>query len=447
MNADLPNLLDHLLRTARRLGADAADAVAADGRSLSAAVRKGEAEKLEHAEGAEIGLRAFVGRRAAMVSTSDLSAASLSALAERAVAMARVMPEDPFVGLAGPSQLAEGALPECDLCDPAEDPAEESLIEAARTAEAAALSVPGVVNSEGAEASFGRSAVVLAASNGFFRAYTTTHAAFSATALSGGKDGMERDYDVAVAVYRDDLPAPETVGRTAGERAVARLGATKAKSATLPVVFDPRVARGLLSHLLGAINGASVARGTSFLAEARDKPVFAPGVCVVEDPHLVRGLRSRPCDAEGLPTRRRALIDDGRLTGWLLDLRSARQLGLSPTGHAARGVGSAPSPSAANVALMPGTASPAELIADIRYGLYVTELIGMGVNGVTGDYSRGAAGFLIENGERTRPVSEVTIAGNLREMFARLVPANDWVYRFGIDAPTVRIDGMTLAGA
>ncbi len=446
MTADLPNLLDDLLRAARRAGADAADAVAADGRSVSVAVRKGDLEKLERAEGAEIGLRVFCGRRAAMVSTSDLAAASLSALAERAVAMARVMPEDPFAGLAEPAQLAAGDLPECDLCDAA-DPAEDSLVDAARAAEAAALAVAGVANSEGAEASFGRSAVALAATNGFARTYATSHAALSATALAGGRDGMERDYDSAMAVYRADLPAPETVGRAAGERAVARLGAVKAKSATLPVVFDPRVARSLLFHLLGAINGASVARGTSFLADALDAPVFAPGVCVTEDPHRARGLRSRPCDAEGLPTRRRALVDDGRLTGWLLDLRSARQLGLPPSGHASRGIGSAPSPSAANVALSPGTVSPAALIADIRQGLYVTELIGSGVNGVTGDYSRGAAGFWIENGERTFPVSEVTIASNLKEMFARLIPADDWVYRYGIDAPTVRIDGMTLAGA
>ncbi len=446
MSDDLRNRLDDLLRLARRSGADAADAVAADGRAVSLSVRKGALEKLERAEGAEIGLRVFVGRRAAMVSTSDLAAASLAVLAERAVAMARAMPEDGFAGLADPDQLAVGDLPDCDLCDAAE-PSDEALIADARAAEAAALAVPGVINGEGADAAFSRSTVALAATNGFARAYATSHASLSATALVGGKDSMERDYDSAVAVYRADLPSPESLGRTAGERAAARLGAVKAKSAAVPVVFDPRVSRSLLTHLLGAINGASVARGTSFLADAMGRAVFAPGVSVVEEPHRPRGLRSRPCDAEGLPTRRRALIEDGRLTGWLLDLRSARQLGLAPTGHAARGVGSAPSPSAANVALLPGTVSPAELIADIRQGLYVTELIGSGINGVTGDYSRGAAGFWIENGKTTFPVSEVTIAGNLLPMFARLIPADDWVYRYGVDAPTVRIDGMTLAGA
>lgn len=438
--------LDQVLRLARAKGADAADGVLADGGAVAIAVRKGALEKLERSEGAELGLRVFVGRRAAMVSTSDLSAASLDALAERAVAMARVMPEDPFAGLADPEQLFSGALPECDLCDP-EDPAEDGMIAAARRAEEAALAVAGVVNSEGAEASFARTRIALAATNGFARGYASSHSALSVSVLAGGAEGLERDYDSAVAVYRADLPAPEALGAEAGRRAVARVGAIKPKSTTLPVVFDPRVSRSLLAHFLGAINGASIARGTSFLSDAVDKPVFAPGVSIVETPHLARGLRSRPCDAEGLATRERKLIDGGRLTGWLLDLRSARQLGLAPTGHAGRGVGSAPSPSAANVALRPGTDTPAALIADIADGLYVTEMIGSGVNGVTGDYSRGAAGFRIQGGELTAPVSEVTIAGNLKEMFSRLIVADDLAYKYGIDAPTVRIDAMALAGS
>lgn len=443
---DALDRLAEVLRLARAKGADAADGAVADGGAVSIAVRKGALEKLERSEGAELGLRVFVGRRAAMVSTSDLSKASLEALADRAVAMARVMPEDPYAGLADPEQVFAGELPDCDLCDPA-DPAEDALIASAKRAEDAALAVAGVVNSEGAEASFARSRIALAASNGFARAYSSSHAALSVSVLAGGSDGLERDYDAAVAVYRADLPAPEALGAEAGRRAVARVGATKPKSTTLPVVFDPRVSRSLLGHFLGAINGASIARGTSFLAGFLDKPVFAPGVSIVETPHRLRGLRSRPCDAEGLATRDRRLIDDGRLTGWLLDLRSARQLGLAPTGHAARGVGSAPSPSASNVALAAGSVSPAELIADIKDGLYVTEMIGSGVNGVTGDYSRGAAGFRIVDGELAGPVSEVTIAGNLKEMFARLIVANDLVYKYGIDAPTLRIDAMALAGS
>ncbi len=443
---DALDRLTEVLRLARAKGADAADGAVADGDAVSIAVRKGALEKLERSEGAELGLRVFVGRRAAMVSTSDLSKASLEALAERAVAMARVMPEDRFAGLADPEQLFAGELPDCDLCDP-DDPAEDDLIAAARRAEEAALAVPGVVNSEGGEASFARSKIALAATNGFARAYASSHSALSASVLAGGADGLERDYESAVAVYRADLPSPEALGAEAGRRAVARVGAAKLKSATLPVVFDPRVSRSLLAHFLGAINGASVARGTSFLAEFLDRPVFAPGVSIVETPHLKRGLRSRPCDAEGLATRERKLADDGRLTGWLLDLRAARQLGLAPTGHAGRGVGSAPSPSASNVALRPGTASPAALMADIKDGLYVTEMIGSGVNGVTGDYSRGAAGFRIVDGALAGPVSEVTIAGNLKEMFARLIVANDLAYKYGIDAPTVRIDAMALAGS
>lgn len=443
---DALDRLTEVLRLARARGADAADGAIADGGAVSIAVRKGALEKLERSEGAELGLRVFVGRRAAMVSTSDLSQPSLAALAERAVAMARVMPEDRFAGLADSDQLFAGDLPECDLCDP-EDPAEDALIAAAGRAEDAALAVAGVVNSEGAEASFARSKIALAATNGFARAYSSSHAALSVSVLAGGADGLERDYDSAVAVYRADLPAPETLGAEAGRRAVARVGAGKPRSATLPVVFDPRVSRSLLAHFLGAINGAAVARGTSFLADFLEKPVFAPGISIVETPHRLRGLRSRPCDAEGLATRDRRLIDDGRLTGWMLDLRSARQLGLAPTGHAGRGIGSAPAPSASNVALMPGAVSPAGLMADIRDGLYVTEMIGSGVNAVTGDYSRGAAGFRIANGELAGPVSEVTIAGNLKEMFARLIVANDLAYKYGIDAPTVRIDAMALAGS
>ncbi len=446
MSDDALNRLNDLLRLAKAKGADAADAAMTDGQAVSLAVRKGALEKLERAEGAELGLRVFVGRRAAMVSTSDLSAASLEALAERAVAMAKVMPEDPYAGLADPGQMFGGALPDCDLCDPGE-PSDDSLIEAAHRAEDAAVAVQGVVNSEGAEAAFSRSSIAIAATNGFARGYSSSHSSISVSVLAGGADGLERDYDSAVAVYRADLPAPETLGANAGRRAVERIGATKPKSATVPVIFDPRVSRSLLGHLIGAINGASVARGTSFLGDRMGELVFAPGIFVVEDPHLARGLRSRPVDAEGLETHRRNLVDDGRLTTWLLDLRSARQLALDPTGHAARGIGSAPSPSAANVALLPGKDTPKALMADIKQGLYVTEMIGSGVNGVTGDYSRGAAGFWIENGELTRPVNEVTIAGNLKDMFARMIAADDWEYKYGMDAPTLRIDGMALAGA
>jgi PmbA protein len=441
------NHLDRVLSMARQAGADAADALISDGKAVSLSIRKGELEKLERAEAAELGLRVFCGKRAAMVSTSNLSDDSLRELAQRAVDMAKVMPEDPFVGLADPEQLMTGELPDCDLADP-NDPSEDTLIADAKMAEAAALDIPGVSNTEGSDAAFSRSMIALAASNGFARSYATTHGSLSVSVLAGTMaDGLERDYDMSVAVYYDDLEDAAKLGKAAGERAVKRLGARKVPSASVPVVFAPRVARSLLGHFIGAINGASIARGTSFLARAMDTPVFAPGITIMEDPLVRRGLRSRPCDAEGLQPQPRALIDNGILTSWLLDLRSARQLGLQPTGHAGRGICSAPSPSVTNLALMPGSTSPDDMIAGIKRGLYVTELIGMGVNGVTGDYSRGAAGFWIENGELTHPVSEVTIAGRLQDMFANLTPASDWQYRYGMDTPTVCIEGMALAGA
>lgn len=438
--------LEGLFARAKARGADAADGICARGRSLSIAMRKGVPERLERAEAAEIGLRVFCGRRQALVSTSDLSPAALDALAERAVAMARTLPEDPFAGLADPGELMTGDLPDCDLADPA-DLDEDRLREMALAAEDAALAVPGVTNSEGAEAAFARSGIAIAATNGFAREYETTHASLAAAAVAGSPaDGMERDYDSALAVYAADLPDAAALGRTAGSRAVARLHPRKPASATLPVVFEPRAARSLLGHFAGAANGAAVARGTSFLAKAMGTRVFAEGVSIVDDPHRRRGLRSRPCDAEGLAAVRRAAVDGGVLSAWFLDLRSARQLRLAANGCASRGIGSAPSPSPSNLCLMPGRLAPKDLMADIERGLYVTELIGMGVNAVTGDYSRGAAGFLIENGEIAGPVSECTIAGNLMEMFARLTPADDLEYRFGIDSPTVRIDAMAVAG-
>jgi PmbA protein len=265
--------------------------------------------------------------------------------------------------------------------------------------------------------------------------------------LAGGSDGMERDYDYSSAVYAADLRSPEDIGRSAGERTVKRLGARKMPTGKLPVVFDPRVSGGLLGHLAGAINGASIARGGSFLKDKMGQQVLPKGFTVIDDPHRQRGLRSKPCDGEGLANQRRAFIEDGVLTSWVLDLRSARQLGLESTGHASRGTGGPPSPSITNFYLEPGKLSRQELIADIKQGFYVVELIGMGVNGVTGDYSRGAAGYWIENGEITFPVNEMTVAGNLKDMFLNLIAADDLVFRTGVDAPTLRIEGMTLAGA
>ena len=441
----LLNLLEDLIKAAKRAGADAADAIVVDGTSISVTYRLGKLEQLERAEGGDIGLRVLMGKRQAIVSSADRSREGLNELVERAVAMARTVPEDPFCGLAETEQLAK-TLPVLDICDPAEIAAAQ-LIERVKACEAAALDVKGVTNSEGASAGWGRSQVAIAASNGFARAYDSSGSSLSVSVLAGDAEhGMETDYDYTSAVYFDDLAAPNEIGRIAGNRAVRKLGGRKMASQRVPIVFDPRAARGLVSHFLGAINGSSVARGTTFLKDAMNSAVFAQGVTIIEDPHRHRGLRSKPCDAEGLANQRRALINKGTLTTWILDLRSARQLKLPPTGHASRGTGSPPSPSTTNVYLAEGPLTPTALMADIKQGFYVTDLVGQGVNMVTGDYSRGAVGFWIENGECTFPVHEVTIAGQLKVIFKNLTPANDLEFRYGVDAPTVRVDGMTLAG-
>jgi PmbA protein len=441
---DLLNILSDLIIDARKAGAEAADAIVADGTSVSVTYRLGKLEQLERSEGGDIGLRVLIGKRQAIVSSADRSKEALKELVERAVAMARLVPEDPYCGLAAPEQLARN-LPALDICDPAEISA-ETLIEKAKTCEAAAMAVKGVSNSEGASASWGKSQVAIAASNGFARAYESSGSSMSVSIIAGSDSNMETDYDYTSAVYFADLKTPEDVGTSAGERAVRKLGGRKISSRKVPVIYDARAARGMVSHFLGAINGSAVARGTTFLKDAMNTEVFARGVSIIEDPHRNRGLRSKPCDAEGLSNKRRNLIDSGRLTTWVLDLRSARQLNLEPTGHATRGTGSPPGAGATNVWLEAGDLSPAELMRDIKEGLFITDLVGQGVNSVTGDYSRGAVGFWIENGVLTYPVHEVTIAGNLKDMFKQLTPANDLDMRYGTDAPTLRIDGMTLAG-
>lgn len=436
--------LQELLELARRAGADAADAVLIAGTQLSVGQRLGKREKLERSEGRDLGLRVLIGKRQAMVSTTDFSAGALKELAARAVAMARAVPEDPYCGIAAPELLAT-SWPDLDL-DDGREPSPETLLDWTARAEDAARAVRGVTNSEGAEAGWSRTEVTLAASNGFSGSYRRGGYSVSVAVLAGTGTGMERDYDWTSGTYVEDMEAPERIGRRAGKRAVARLNPTGARSARVPVVYDPRVAGSMLGHFTAAINGRAIARGTSFLKDCMGKQVFAPEIDIVEDPHRKRGNRSKPFDGEGLPTRRRKLIDGGMLTSWLLDLASAWQLGLEPTGHAARGTGGPPSPSASNISIARGKLSPKALMADIKSGFYVTELIGFGINGVTGDYSRGASGFWIENGEIARPVAGVTVAGNLKDMFRNMRAANDLKFRTGSDSPTLRIDGMTVAG-
>lgn len=439
------DLLAALVGAAKRAGADAADAMAVERTAISIQRRLGKIEQREREEAQEVGLRVFVGSRTAIVSTTRLDPAGFPALAERAVAMARVLPDDPFAAPPDTTGPVPDAAP-LDLDDPSEPSAEE-LIARAAEAEDAALAVSGVTNSEGATAGFGRTRVALATSTGFAGAYARTSHAVSATALAGSGTAMERDYDYATAVHLADLEDAATIGRRAGEQAVARLNPTRPRTAAMPVVYHPRVAASLLGHLSSAINGAAVARGTTFLREKLGARLFAAGVQVHDDPTRRRGLRSRPFDGEGTPGTPRAVIEDGVLTTWLLDRRSARQLGLATTGHAGRSPGGQPSPSATNLWLAPGAVSPEALMADIAEGFYVTEMIGMGLNPVTGDYSRGAAGFMIRNGALAEAVSGVTIAGNLLAMFASLTPANDLQFRRGTDSPTVRIEGLTVAGA
>jgi PmbA protein len=442
--SDLTDLAQRLVIAARKAGADQADALAVRSVSLSVEVRDGAVEESERSEGDDLGLRVIVGRKQAVVSTNDLKGNGFDALAERAVAMARAAPEDRFAGLADAGQLAQ-QLPALDLIDP-DMPDVDALEARAREAEAAGLSVPGVTKSGGASASAGIGGLVLVTSHGFHGATIASRHGIAMTAIAGDGTGMERDYDFSSTLHASDLDGAQAIGRRAGERAVKRLNPRKVATRRVPVVFDARISGSLVGHLASAANGSSVARQTSFLREKLGQKIFASGIDIVDDPLRPRGLRSRPFDAEGIAGCRRHLVEDGVLKTWILDCATARELGLETTGHAQRGVSSTPSPGASNLHLVAGGKSPDELIADIEDGFYITDMIGMGVNLVTGDYSRGASGFWIEKGERTYPVSEVTIAGHLSDIFASLVPANDLVFRFGTNAPTLRVEGMTVAG-
>ncbi|MFQ3594580.1 MAG: TldD/PmbA family protein [Sphingomonadaceae bacterium] len=441
-------MVDRALAAARQAGADAADALVIVSASTTAGVRLGELEEASRSESRDLGLRVLVGARSAQVATSDLSEAAIAEAAGRAVAMARLAPEDPYAGLAETGQLAHGPFPCLDLFDEAVLAITPQQLRAmAQAAEAAALGVAGVSNSEGGSATAGHSRMALGTSTGFRGTQEGTSVSVSAVAIAGEGAARQRDYDWSQARFLSDLRDPEGIGRSAGERASARRNPVRLATGAMPVVFDWRVSASLLGHLAGAMSGPAIARGTSFLKGRQGERLFRPGVRVVDDPHRRRGLRSRAFDGEGLPTARTLLVDDGMLGGWLLDSASARQLGLRATGHASRGLGGPPTVATSNLHLEAGTMSVESLIADIRLGFLVTELIGMGVNGLTGDYSRGAAGFAIRDGAIAEPVTEMTIAGNLLDMFRELVPADDLVFRLATNSPTVRVDGMTVAGA
>ena len=443
--ADAARLTDRvaaLVEAAKKAGADAADAVAVRGRSTSVSVRLGKVESTNASEGDDVSLRVFVGKRVASVSATASS--DPATLAERAVAMAKVSPEDPYQGLADPALLAK-TVRDLDLYDPTEVSADE-LRESALAAEEAALAVPGVTNSGGSGASAGLGGLVLATSHGFVGHYVGSRFGRSASVIAGQGTGMERDYDFSSRPHFVDLDSAEEIGRKAGERAVRRLNPRKAKTGTVDVVFDPRVARGIAGHLSGAINGASVARKTSFLRDKMGQQVASAGITVTDEPALVRGQASRPFDGEGIAGEKLLMVEKGVLNHWFLSTSAAKELGLTTNGRGARS-GSSVSPSSTNLAIEAGERSPEEIIKSLKSGFYVSEVFGQGVDMITGEYSRGASGLWIENGELTYPVAEVTIASNLKDMFLRMVPANDLDRNYATASPTLLIEGMTLAGS
>ena len=447
MPSRLADLTQALLTAAAKAGADAADAMAVDGRAISIDVRGGALEQAERSEGVEIGLRVLIGHRQACVSASDISPRTLADMAERAVAMAREAPEDPFAGLADAAQLARHwDVAALELEDPAAEPGAAALERDAREAEAAALSVRGVAQVQSASASYSARRLHLAASNGFSGGYGRTSRSVSAVAISGEGLSMERDWAAESRIFQSDLPSAAAVGQLAGERAVERAAPRRPRTGSYPVLLDERVSGSLIGHLLAAINGAAIARGASWLRDALGTQVLPAGIDLIEDPLRPRISGSRPFDAEGLPSARRAIVQDGVLTGWTLDLATARKLGMQSTANAARGTSAPPAPAAGNVALSLGPLSRAALLRDMGSGLLVTSFIGATISPTTGDYSRGAAGFWVENGEIAYPVNECTVAGNLRTMLRSLTPANDARMHLSHVVPSVLIEGLTLAG-
>ncbi|MBN2907456.1 MAG: TldD/PmbA family protein [Rhodobacteraceae bacterium] len=447
MTHTLETLTHALLDAARKAGADTADALAVEGTSVSIDVRGGVLEQAERAEGTEIGLRVMIGQRQACVSASDTRPETMAEMAVRAVAMAREAPEDATIGLADPAQLAcDPDIAALELADPTAEPDPAALQEDARRAEAAALAIAGVSQVQSASAGYGRRRLHLAATNGFSGGYARTDRAVSCVAITGTGTGMERDWCAETRTFQADLPSPEEIGRLAAERATARAGARRPKTGAYPVLFDERIASSLIGHLLSAINGTAIVRGASWARDLMGQAVLPETLSLIEDPHRARIAGSRPFDGEGLATARRAIVENGILTGWILDLATARKLGLHSTANAARGTSAPPSPSAGNVTLTPGDKTRAELIAEMGTGLLVTSMIGSTINPTTGDYSRGAAGFWVENGEIRYPVNECTIAGHLPEMLRRIVPANDARAHLSRRVPSLLVEGLTLAG-
>jgi PmbA protein len=439
------NLLNDVVAAALKAGADAAEAVSAERRALSIGVRMGELEEVEREESRDLGVRVFIGARQATVSGSDISAEGRAKLVERAVAMARLAPEDPYAGLADPDRLARGPFPDLDLFDSAE-PTAEQLEARAREAEAAARAVPKVTNSDGGSASWSASEWLMATSAGFTGRHRASSFSLGASAIASDEAGMENGYEGRSVRWDADLPGAEAIGAEAGRRAAARLGARKIASTTAPVIFENRLAASLMGPLVGAISGPSIARGTSFLKDKLGQRIFAKGTRIFDDPHRRRGLGSSPFDDEGVANSMTAIIDEGVLTTWLLNSASARQLGLATTGHASRGLAGPPGVSPSNLTFRPGDSSREELMRDAGAGLLVTSMFGPSLNGNTGDWSVGCSGFWFEAGELAYPVTEITVAGNLLDVFGRVVPGSDLEIRGASNAPSLLVDALAIAG-
>lgn len=438
-------LIESLLSHATKLGADHAEAVMVKSSTVAYKSRFSKADIIEREESTGVGLRVITDGRPASVSTTDLQTGTIAQLADRAVSMAKLAPADPYLTIASEEEWIRN-IPNLDLSDPHE-PSNDHMSALANRIEQAALEVPGITNSEGASVSYSNYDFTLATSKGFIGFYSGSMSSYGISVLAGSGTSMERDHEYSQARHSTDLLLPEMVGKIAAERTLKRLNPRKVASTTVPVIYDPRVGNELLGYFLSAINGESIAKGTSFLQDAMGKQIFSSNITIREEPHLRRGLASRPFDGEGLPCATKDIVADGILQNWILDLRSAKKLGLKSTGNASRGIGSPPSPSTSNVVILPGTRSPKELLSSIQSGFYVTDTFGMGVNLVTGDYSQGASGFWIEHGELTYPVSEITIAGNLRDMFHTMEVANDLTYRYAKNTPTLCIASMTVAGS
>jgi PmbA protein len=443
----LSDLTQQLLEAAKKAGADAADALAVDGTSISIDVRNGKLEQAERSDGVEIGLRVLLGQRSATISASDVRPETMAMMAERAVAMAQEAPDDPYIGLADADQIIKDFDVEAlELFDASAEPAPADLEQDAIRAEAAALAVDGITQIDGCSAGYGSSSVYLAASNGFSGGYKRSSRSISCIAIAGSGTEMERDYDGDSRIFQSDLRTPEEIGQTAAKRTLERMNPRRPKTGAYPVLYDERISSSLIGHLLSAVNGGAIARGSSWLLDALGAQVLPEGIDLLEDPHAPRKMASRPFDAEGLATQKRAIVKDGVLQGWTLDLATGRKLGMESTANATRGTSSAPSPSPWNIAMTQGDKTREDLMRDMGTGLLVTSMIGATINPNTGDYSRGAAGYWVENGELAYPVSGVTIAGSLPAMFKTLIPANDarpWLSRV---VPSLLVEGMTLAG-